>query len=226
MKLSAIVPILNEESAIASTLRALRVGAPDAEIIVVDGGSSDRSRERARPLCDRLIDSPRGRPRQMNAGAEAASGDALVFVHADTLVRDCFEADIRAALADPQVVGGRFDVVLDDPHPACRLIGRLISLRSRVSRTATGDQAIFVRRETFDSLRGFSDFPICEDLDFARRMKRAGRVACLRSRVVTSARRWRKRGIVRTVLTMWKIRTLYLMGVSPERLVRMYRDVR
>lgn len=218
--------MLNEEGAIAATLRALRSAAPNAEIVVVDGGSDDRGVEHARPLCDLVIDAPRGRARQMNAGAGRASGDVLAFVHADTLVPASFQADIRAAMAEPDVVGGRFDVALDDPHPLCVLIGKLISLRSRISRTATGDQAIFVRREVFEALGGFADIPICEDLDFARRMKRAGRIACLESRVVTSARRWRKRGILRTVLTMWTIRALYLAGVSPSRLSRLYANVR
>ena len=163
---------------------------------------------------------------QMNAGAAHASGDALVFVHADTIVPATFARDIEAALADPEVAGGRFDVRLDDDHPLCVLIGALISLRSRISRTGTGDQAIFVRKEIFESLGGFPDIPICEDLDFARRLKRTGRVACLRSKVTTSARRWRKGGIMRTVLRMWTVRSLYLMGVSPARLARIYSDVR
>ena len=162
----------------------------------------------------------------MNAGAARASGDIFVFVHADTLVPPTFARDIETALVDPAIVGGRFDVKLDDDHPLCVLIGALISLRSRISRTATGDQAIFARKHIFEALGGFPDFPICEDLDFARRMKRAGPVECLRSRVITSARRWRKGGIMRTVLRMWTIRSLYLAGVSPARLARMYSEVR
>ncbi len=226
MRLSVIVPMLNEEGTIASTLRALRRGAPKAEIIVVDGESEDRSVEAARPHCDVLIDSPRGRAVQMNAGARCASGEVLAFVHADTVVPESFAADIEHALSDPRVVGGRFDVRLDDPHPLCALIGTLISARSRLSRTATGDQAIFVRRTVFDSLGGFADIPICEDLDFIRRLKHAGRIACLRSSVVTSARRWRRGGIIRTVLRMWTIRALYLAGVPPATLSRLYADVR
>jgi rSAM/selenodomain-associated transferase 2 len=224
--LSVIVPMLNEELAIAKTLMALRVGAPDAEIVVVDGGSTDRSADAARPLCDVLMTAERGRAAQMNAGAARASADALAFVHADTVVPPTFASDIDAALTDPQVVGGRFDVRLDDPHPLCALIGFLINLRSRISRTATGDQAIFARRSVFKQLGGFPLIPICEDLAFARRMKRAGRVACLRAQVVTSARRWRERGIIRTVLTMWAIRALYLLGVPPACLARLYADVR
>jgi rSAM/selenodomain-associated transferase 2 len=226
MKLSVIVPMLNEEGAIAATLRAIAAGAPAAERIVVDGGSIDGSVAAARPLCDAIIVTPRGRARQMNAGAARAAGDVVAFVHADTVVPASFAADIEAALADPRVVGGRFDVRLDDPHPLCALIGHLISIRSRISRTATGDQAIFVRKAVFERLGGFPDFPICEDLDFARRLKRAGRVACLRSRVLTSARRWRRGGIMRTVVRMWTIRLLYLAGVAPARLAAMYSDVR
>jgi len=226
MRLSVIVPMLDEEAAIAATLRAVRIGAPAAEIIVVDCGSRDRSVELAQPLCDFLIDAPRGRAKQMNAGAARASGDVMVFVHADTIVAASFSRDIEVALDDPSIVGGRFDVKLNDRHPLCWLIGRLISIRSRISRTATGDQAIFVRTSVFKSMGGFPDIPICEDLDFSRRLKRAGNVACLRTRVVTSARRWRRRGIIRTVLQMWTIRMLYLAGVSPSRLSTMYVDVR
>jgi rSAM/selenodomain-associated transferase 2 len=226
LKVSVIVPMLNEASAITRTLETIRKGTPDAEIIVVDGGSTDQSVELAGPRCDVIILAPRGRALQMNAGAGRASGDALVFVHADTMVPVTFASDIEAALADPAVVGGRFDVRLDDSHPLCVLIGTLINLRSRISRTGTGDQAIFVRKNIFESLGGFPDLPVCEDLDFARRLKRTGRVACLRTKVTTSARRWRKGGIMRTVMRMWTIRLLYLGGVSPVRLARMYSDVR
>ena len=173
--------MLNEAAAIASTLDALRRGAPDAEIVVVDGGSADASVAIARPLCDALIVAPRGRAHQMNAGARAAHGDALAFVHADTIVPATFAADIASALSDPAVVGGRFDVQLDASSLPYRIIGAMISLRSRISRTGTGDQAIFVRRGVFDRLAGFPDLELCEDLEFSRRLKRAGRVACLRS---------------------------------------------
>ena len=218
--------MLNEAASIARTLQAIRAGAPEAEIIVIDGGSIDGSVEVARSRSDVVTESPRGRALQMNAGAARASGEAFVFIHADTIVPVTFARDIEGALTDSEVVGGRFDVRLDDDHPLCVLIGALISLRSRISRTGTGDQAIFARKKIFESLGGFPDLPICEDLDFTRRLKRAGRIACLRSKVTTSARRWRKGGIIRTVLKMWMIRSLYLMGVSPLRLARMYSDVR
>jgi rSAM/selenodomain-associated transferase 2 len=225
-KLSVVVPMLNEAATIASTLNALRRGARDAEIIVVDGGSTDASVAIARPLCDSLIDASRGRALQMNAGARASHGDALVFVHADTIVPSTFATDIASALSDPAVGGGRFDVVLDAVALPYRIIGAMISIRSRISRTGTGDQAIFVRREVFDRLGGFPEFELCEDLEFSRRLKRAGRIACLRTRVTTSARRWNRDGVVRTVVRMWLIRAMYLMGVPPARLKRMYSDTR
>ncbi len=218
--------MLNEAATIASTLDALRRAAPDTEIVVVDGGSTDASVAIARPLCDIAIDAPRGRALQMNAGARASHGDALVFVHADTIVPSTFATDIASALSDPAVVGGRFDVVLDSTALPYRMIGAMISLRSRISRTGTGDQAIFVRRDVFDRLGGFPDLELCEDLDFSRRLKRAGRIACLRTRVTTSARRWNRDGVVRTVIMMWLIRAMYLMGVPPARLKRMYSDTR
>jgi len=218
--------MLNEAAAIASTLVALRRGAPDAEIVVVDGGSIDASVAQARPLCDAVIVASRGRARQMNAGARASHGDAIAFVHADTIVPPTFAADIASALSDSAAVGGRFDVELDDRAIPYRIIGAMISLRSRLSRTGTGDQAIFVRRAIFDRLGGFPELELCEDLEFSRRMKRAGRVACLRARVTTSARRWNRDGVVRTVVRMWLIRAMYLLGVPPARLKRMYSDTR
>lgn len=218
--------MLNEARAIAATLGAIATGARAAEIIVVDGGSTDGSPDQARARCSALLSAPRGRARQMNAGAAAARGDVLVFVHADTLVPTTFAEDIARAVADPAVVGGRFDVRLDDPAPLLRLVGWLISVRSRLSRTGTGDQAIFVRRDIFERIGGYREIDLCEDLDLARRLKRLGRVACLRSRVTTSARRWRNGGVIATVVRMWVIRIAFLMGVSPTRLSRLYADTR
>ena len=218
--------MLNEVEGIAHALVAIRRGAPGAEIVVVDGGSGDSSVAIAGPLCERVIVESRGRARQMNAGAKVARGDTLAFVHADTLVPASFGGDIAASLSDPAVVGGRFDVELDSSALPYRIIGAMISLRSRLSRTGTGDQAIFVRREVFERLGGFPEIELCEDLEFSRRLRRAGQVACLRSRVITSARRWSRDGVARTVVRMWMIRAMYLVGVSPARLKRMYADVR
>jgi rSAM/selenodomain-associated transferase 2 len=218
--------MLNEERAIGTTLDAIRAGAPGAEVIAVDGGSTDRSVEMAAGRGVRTLTAGRGRARQMNAGAAAAHGDALVFVHADTLVPPTFACDIGSALADPAVLGGRFDLELDESSFAWRALGKLISLRSRLMRSATGDQAIFVRRGAFVAIGGFAEIDLCEDVDFMRRLKRSGRVACVRSRVITSARRWRQSGLLRTVLKMWLIKSLFLAGVSAARLRRYYADIR
>jgi rSAM/selenodomain-associated transferase 2 len=226
MRLSVIVPMLNEERAIGATLDAVRLGAPGAEIIAADGGSTDHSIEIACMRGAQTLTAPRGRARQMNTGALAARGDALAFVHADTLVPATFASDIASALADPHIVGGRFDIELDESSLPSRFLGKLISLRSRIMRSATGDQAIFVRREIFVAMGGFKEIELCEDVDFARRLKRRGDVACLRSCVVTSTRRWRQGGMLRTILKMWLIKSLFLAGVSPARLHRYYADIR
>jgi rSAM/selenodomain-associated transferase 2 len=218
--------MLNEERAIGATLDAICQGGPHAEIIVVDGGSTDCSVEIAKARGVRTLITVRGRARQMNAGAAAAHGDVLVFVHADTLVPATFASDIVSALGDSRVAGGRFDVELDEPSLATRVLGKLISWRSRMMRSATGDQAIFVRRDSFLAIGGFKEIDLCEDVDFVRRLRRSGRLACLRSRVVTSSRRWRQRGMLSTVLKMWLIKALFLAGVSPSCLRRHYSDVR
>ena len=221
-----IVPVLDEAGVLGATLDAIHRGAPEAEIIVADGGSTDDTVQIAATRGARTLVAPRGRARQMIAGAAAASGEALVFVHADTLVPATFANDIITAFNDPHVVGGRFDVELQDSSLWSRVLGQLISWRSRMMRSATGDQAIFVRRDIFVAMGGFKEIELCEDVDFARRLKRRGEIACLRSRVVTSARRWRQNGVVRTVLRMWLIKSLFLAGVSPARLQRYYADVR
>lgn len=226
MRLSVIVPMLNEERTIVAALRAIRTGAQDAEIIVVDGGSTDLSCQLAKPCCDRLIEAARGRARQMNAGATLANGEVLGFVHADTIVPPGYAQSIKLALADPEIVGGWFEVELDDPAPLSRSIGFLTNLRSRFCRVAAGGQAIFARRSVFERLGGFPEIEIWEDLEFARRLKRAGRTACVKPRVLASARRWKRDGIVQTAARIWTLRLLYLLGARPALLKRFYADRR
>jgi rSAM/selenodomain-associated transferase 2 len=225
MRISVIVPAFNEEKSIAATLMELQCLKPE-EIIIVDGGSSDRTREICQRFGVELYLSRRGRARQMNFGAQRAGGDVLLFLHADTRLPPSAFEDIRAALQDRRVLGGRFDLQLDSPRPLLKLIGFMISLRSRLSKVGTGDQAIFVRREVFAELGGYPDIPLMEDVAFSRALKRRGAVACLHSRVVSSARRWEMDGIWRTVVKMWILKTLYLLGISPIRLKRYYGDTR
>jgi rSAM/selenodomain-associated transferase 2 len=225
MKVSIIMPVLNEESTVAATLAALSPLAPD-EVIVVDGGSTDHTRDIVGHTSAMLLTAPRGRAQQMNYGARAAQGEVLLFLHADTRLPASALADIRAATADPSCVGGRFDVRLDRDEWPFRLIGTLINLRSRLTKGATGDQGIFVRRAVFEVLGGFPHLPLMEDIAFSRLLKRQGRVACLRSQVITSARRWERDGVWRTILKMWVFRLLFLAGVSPARLQRFYGHAR
>ena len=225
MQISVIVPVLNEEKSIAATLQALAHLQPH-ETIVVDGGSQDRTAEIAAECGVKVIPSERGRARQMNRGARQASGEVLLFLHADTRLPPTAFSDIAGAMGDPRYVGGRFDVELDGKHWLLPLVGRLISYRSRLSKVATGDQALFVRRAVFQRMGGFADIPLMEDIAFCRRLKGLGEVNCLRSRVVTSARRWEVDGVWRTIFRMWTLKLLYLSGVSPARLKKFYADTR
>ncbi|NIM21901.1 MAG: glycosyltransferase, partial [Candidatus Latescibacteria bacterium] len=170
--------------------------------------------------------SPRGRARQMNLGARKATGDVFLFLHADTRLPASALNDVRCALAHPAFVGGRFDVELDGDRWILRVVGAMINLRSRLTKVATGDQAIFVRRKIFEEIGGFPDIPLMEDIAFSRALKRRGKIACLRSRVITSARRWEIDGVWRTIFRMWTLRLLYLAGISPLRLKQFYADTR
>ena len=225
MRVSVIIPALNEEKSISATIESIVPLRPH-EIIVVDGGSTDRTVALCRELGIDVLFSPRGRATQMNLGARQATGEALLFVHADTQLPSSALDDIDLALADARIVGGRFDVRLEGKHWMLKLIGAMISLRSRISRVATGDQGIFVRRDVFAELGGYPELPLMEDIALSRALKRRGRLACLRSRVVTSARRWEADGIWRTIFKMWALKSLYLVGISPLRLKRYYGDAR
>jgi rSAM/selenodomain-associated transferase 2 len=196
---------------------------PGAEIVLVDGGSTDATAAvAARFPRVRLLASSRGRARQMNAGARAARGDVLLFLHADTLLPDGALAAVEAAARDPGVVAGRFDVRFDNPRLLFRMVAWFMNQRSRWSGISTGDQAIFVRREPFDALGGYPDMPLMEDVELCRRLKRRGQMAPLRMVVTTSARKWEREGAVRTILLMWALRFLYMVGVPPVRLHSWY----
>ncbi len=223
--IAVIIPALDEAAQIAATIASAR--APGVrEIVVVDGGSRDETVAVARAAGARVISAPRGRARQMNAGAACTTAPILLFLHADTRLPPGFDEAVMRALADPQVAGGRFDVRLEPSSPLLALTAALINLRSRFSRLSTGDQAQFLPRAVFEAVGGFPDLPLMEDLALSRALKRRGRIACLRARVTTSSRRWVQDGPLRTILLMWRLRYLYWRGVPAETLKRRYRDTR
>jgi len=219
--LSIIVPVWNEAGEIEAALRALAsLRRRGTEVIVVDGGSSDGTAELARPLADRVIAAPRGRSLQMNAGAALARGDVLLFLHADTRLPDDADCLVRDGLAKSGRTWGRFDVRFDGGGLA--LIAFMMNLRSRLTGIATGDQAMFVTRAAFDAAGGFPQIALMEDVALSARLKRLGPPLCLGARVTTSARRWRTRGTLRTVLLMWLLRLRFFLGADPAKLARAY----
>jgi rSAM/selenodomain-associated transferase 2 len=223
IRLSIIVPALDEEAGIEPALRALSaLRARGAEVIVVDGGSRDRTVALAQPLCDRLVTGPRGRAAQMNAGAGAAHGDVLLFLHADTRLPADADRLVLEGLARSGRPWGRHDARIDGRHPLFPLIAAMMNLRSRLTGIATGDQAIFVAKTAFAAIGGFPDIALMEDIVLSRRLKRLGRPLCLTARVSTSARRWEKHGIVRTILTMWRLRLAFFLGAEPAKLAASY----
>ena len=218
MRLSIVIPVLDEAPIIGAALQALaELRRRGHEVIVVDGGSADGTRDFAVPLCNVVVTSERGRGAQMNAGARLASGEVLVFLHVDTRLPPLADRLIAEGLKGR--AWGRFDVSIEGRHPLLKIVASAMNLRSRLTGIATGDQAIFVRRDAFG---GFAEIPLMEDIAFSRHMKRRGAPACLRSRVRTSGRRWETRGVWRTILLMWRLRLLYFLGVAPDRLARRY----
>lgn len=225
MQVSVIIPTLNEAANIVLTLSRVRQ-AGACELIVVDGESSDGTLEAAHPYADVVLTAGRGRARQMNAGARVATAEALLFLHADTILPLGFSGMVQRALQDTAVVGGRFDVRLKAFGWQFRMIETLMNVRSRLTRIATGDQAMFVRRDIFGAIGGFPELELMEDIEFSRRLKRAGKIACLTERVETSARRWQQAGVGRTILLMWTLRLAYFVGAPPLQLKKWYRDRR
>jgi rSAM/selenodomain-associated transferase 2 len=214
-RLSVVVPALNEAGGVRAALEALApLRARGHEVILVDGGSSDGTVELAAGLCDLVLIAPRGRAVQMNAGARAASGHMLVFLHTDTRLPP--GADVLVFSAS---IWGRFDVRIEGRHPLLKVVAWAMNLRSRLTGIATGDQAIFVRRAAFP---GFPEIALMEDVAFSALMKRRARPACLRAKVLTSGRRWESRGVLRTIFLMWRLRLMYFFGARPDDLARIY----
>lgn len=223
-RLTIVIPVLNEAAIIVAALQALvPLRRRGAEIVVVDGGSRDGTLRLAAPFADRAIVVPHGRGAPMNAGAAIATGDRLLFLHADTTLPDDADRLIAAALA--RRAWGRFDVRIAGRHPLLAVVARMINLRSRTTGIATGDQAIFVTREAFSAVGGFPDLPLMEDIAISRRLKRLCRPFCISTPVVTSGRRWERHGVIRTIVLMWRLRLAFYLGVEPALLAESYGEV-
>lgn len=222
MKLSIIVPVLNEAETLARFLGYLQqLRAMGHEVIVVDGGSHDDSPSIALSLCDLLVNADSGRARQMNAGAAQAAGDYLLFLHADTRLPEPFN-DWFHLISSSDAQWGRFNLALTGQQWQFRVIENCINWRSRLTKIATGDQALFVRRQQFLLIGGFANIALMEDIELCRRLKRKSAPLCLTMPVITSSRRWEERGILRTIGLMWSLRCRYFFGADPAQLVKRY----
>jgi rSAM/selenodomain-associated transferase 2 len=222
MMLSIVIPVLNEAVGIEAALTALQpYRARGAEVIVADGGSTDGTPDLARPLCDLSINAPRGRASQMNAGADAAHGDILLFLHADTQLPDQADRLILGGLTRTGGSWGRFDVRFDQGG-LLALVAVTMNWRSRTTGIATGDQAMFMTRAAYDAAGGFPAIALMEDVAMSALLKRIGRSLCLSARVTTSGARWRKYGLLRTILLMWRLRLAFYFSADPAKLARTY----
>jgi rSAM/selenodomain-associated transferase 2 len=221
--MSIVLPVLNEAQHIESTLAGLApLRRRGVEVIVVDGGSHDDTVTRASALSDVTLEAQRGRALQMNAGAAAAQGKVLLFLHADTLLPVGADGLVEQALASGGL-WGRFDVRIVGRHPMLRVVAALMNWRSRLTGIATGDQALFIRREAFERVGGFPDQPLMEDIEMSRRLGALAAPICIAERVATSGRRWESRGVWRTIILMWCLRWRYWRGESAQRLAEAYR---
>jgi rSAM/selenodomain-associated transferase 2 len=222
--LSIIIPVANEAHNLRRLLPDLNKKFPEAEVIVADGGSVDGSPRVVEQFSfARLIESPRGRARQMNAGAREAKGEVLLFLHADTFLPERASEAIRSALADSQTLAGRFEFRLDNPGLVLRVIASIVNfLRSHPTWIATGDQALFVRRKIFDEMGGYPEIALMEDVEFTKALTRRGSLAYLPLPATTSARKWERDGVLWTVLLMLSLRVMHFLRVDPTKLCQLY----
>jgi rSAM/selenodomain-associated transferase 2 len=222
MTLSIIMPVLNEAAEIEAALRALaQFRARGVEVIMADGGSSDRTADLAAPLANRIVIAPRGRAAQMNAGAAVATGDVLLFLHADTQLPADADRLVRDGLNTSRHIWGRFDVRIEGGG-LLGIVAAMMIARSRLTGIATGDQAMFMTRVAFEAVGGFPQIALMEDVALSARLKRLGLPLALSAHVITSGRRWRKHGLLRTVILMWRLRLAYFLGADPAKLARAY----
>ncbi|NJS09740.1 MAG: glycosyltransferase family 2 protein [Microcoleus sp. CSU_2_2] len=222
LKISVIIPALNEAPTISQVISIAQT-ATNVEIIVADGGSSDGTPEIAKSLGIRVVFSTTGRATQMNAGAAAATGDILLFLHADTQLPQGFDTCARQALAKAGTVGGAFELKIDAPLPSLRLVEKGVKCRSHFLQMPYGDQAIFLKTATFEKIGGFPELPVMEDFEFVRRLKKQGHIDIVPLAVITSARRWQQLGVLKTTAINQTIIIAYFLGVSADRLAIWYK---
>ena len=221
-RISIIIPALNESAFLRDTLTVI-ADTPEIETIVVDGGSTDNTREVAVDCGARVVSAPRGRAKQMNVGAAIARGDILLFLHADSKLPPGFADQVRNVLARDQIVAGAFRLAINASGWQMRAMEQLVSWRSVLFQLPYGDQSLFLTAETFNTLGGFPEQPLMEDFEFVRQLRHQGRIEILPQTLETSARRWQQLGIIRTTLINQVIIGAYLLGVAPKRLARWYR---
>ncbi len=225
-KISVIIPVLNESNLLPVTLPMLNI-SENEELIIVDGGSTDLTPEIARRFTGKLITAERGRGKQMKRGAETAKGDILFFLHADCIVPENTFENIRSLLKDANISAGAFNLGIHSRKKRYRIIEFAVFLRNRITSLPYGDQGLFLKKEIYEKIGGYSDLPLMEDVDIVRRLKKAGRIAFINKKILASPRRWEKEGIVYTTVRDWILALLYtLFKVSPERLIKFYKIVR
>ena len=223
MRLSIVIPALNESGNIVATLALLQsMRARGAEVILVDGGSSDATTELSAPLVDCLVSASKGRALQMNAGAAAAAGDVLLFLHADSMLPPDADQLILTGLQSGSRAWGRFDVAIEGGHFFLPVVAAFMNIRSRLTGLATGDQGLFMTTDAFSRAGGFAKIPLMEDLAICDALSKVGPPLCLRQKIITSGRRWEKHGVWRTILLMWRLRLAYFFGADPVDLHRTY----
>jgi len=222
MSFSIIIPTLNEEINIQRCLLAIQAFRDECETIIVDGGSSDNTLVIAHPLVDKTLVSDKGRARQMNTGAKQAKGDILIFLHADTLLADLSLDWISRMFMQTNKRWGRFDIQLSGKPFMLKVIAALMNYRSRLTGIATGDQVIFVSKQLFNEVGGYSDIALMEDINLCSKLKKITPPICLKVKVTSSGRRWEQFGILKTILLMWSLRLRYFFGENPDTLSTLY----